>query len=157
MTLQTGPRTGHRMKFYYNSATIETPTWVEVGNIEDLDVDYKRSMATIERRANDFAKNLPSLVDVIGVSFKLFFGFDKATIWDAIRDAFVAGTPLQVAVCEDTITESGCEYLSIPILVEEFPWSQPLKDASSHAVKLSCAYMENATNVEVDPAWVVVT
>ena len=151
----TGPRTGKKMCAYLNTGTVATPVWDTVDEIGDLNLDWKRAVATLERRANEFAKVLPSLFDVIGVTFKLHYGLDTTT-YDLIRADFVNGDVNEWAIMDTDITHTGAQGLRLPVLVEEFPWAQPLTDVAGHDVKLSCAYMEESST-EVDPSWYTVT
>lgn len=155
-----GPKVGHKMKLYRNSGTVESPTWVEVAEIGDVSIpDLSRGMAELKRRGHDHTKSLPTLIQAIAVEFRMIHGLD-ATNFDAIRSAFFAGTTAQWAVMNGAIAESAenedNEGLVIPAFVEQFPWDQPLEDVSGHDVRLAYAYMEDATNVEVDLEWLEV-
>lgn len=150
-----GPRTGHDMKMYRNTGTVATPVWLLVDEVGDVSIpDLSRGLAELKRRANEFTKNLPSLIQSIAIEFRLHHGLD-ATNFDAIRTAFFAGTVEEWAIFNEAIATTDSEGLRIPVLVENFPWDQPLEDVSGHDVRLAVAYMEEAA-AEVDPAWTVI-
>lgn len=149
------PLTGHRMKAYINTGTRGTPTYVEVSEIADLSIsDFSRGMAELKRRANDFTKNLPTLMNSIAVEFRLHFGLGR-TVYDLIRAAHLAGTPLAWAFMNGAIATSGHQGLTMPALVEQFPWDQALENVSGHDVRVCVAYDEDAGG-EIDPYWFVV-
>lgn len=145
------PTVGKNMKLYRNTGTVATPTWTEVAEIGDVSIpDLSRGLAELKRRSNDFVKNLAALIQSIAVEFTLVHGLD-ATNFDAIRQAFFNGTAEEYAVMNGDISTSGNEGLRVPVLVENFPWDQPLEEVSGHEVRLAVAYMDDGG--EVDPSW----
>ena len=151
------PKTGHKMKLYRNTGTIETPAWTLVTTVTDVSIpDLTRGMAELKRRGNDFTKNLASLIQSFHIEFHLHYGMDM-TNYEEIRENFFAGTPEQWAVMDGLMATVGSQGLVTPVLVEDFPWDQPLEEVSGHDVRLAVAYMEDNTGDEVDPAWLEVT
>lgn len=149
------PKTGHQMKLYRNAGTIATPSWQLICAVGDVSIpDLTRGMAELKSRCSQFTKNLASIIQSISVEFRLFHGMDP-TNFDLIRADFFAGTVTQWAVMDGPIATNGSEGLTLPALVESFPWDQPLEDVSGHDVRLAVAYMEESS-VEIDPAWLVV-
>lgn len=152
------PSVGHKMKFYRNSGTIATPVWTEICSIGDLNIsELSRGLAELKRRCNNYAKNLPALINSITVNFKLIFGLDS-TNYTFLRTKFFTGDAVQYAIMNDAIDEDESEGLKLPALVSQFPWNQPLESVSDHDVNLVTAYMLNDdASAEVDPAWLVVS
>ncbi len=149
------PSTGHKMKFYRNTATHASPTWVEIDEIGDLSIaDLTMGLAELKRRANGFTKNLPSIMQSIAVEFRLHFGLDSAT-FTVLRSAFFAGTVIEYAIMNDAIADEDSEGLTLPGIIEQFPWDQPLEEVSGHDVRLATGYLVE-TSTEIDPAWLVV-
>jgi hypothetical protein len=149
------PKTGHRMKLYRNTGTVAIPVWAEVGQIGDVSIsDLTRLLAQLKRRASNFTVNLASILDSVGVEFRLHFGLG-ATEYTAIRTAFFAGTTAQWAIMSGDITVVGEEGLVMPAIVEQFPWDQALESVSGHDVRLASGYMVDAGS-DVDPEWMVV-
>ena len=146
------PKTGHGMNLYRNTGTYATPVWALVDEVGDVSIpDLKRGLAELKRRANGFTKNLASLIQSISIEFRLHFGLD-ATQYDAIVADFFAGTAREWAVMSGPIATVGSIGLRCPVLVEDFPWDQPLEDVSGHDVRLASAYMLSEST-EVDPVW----
>lgn len=151
------PKAGQKMKAYRNTGTAGSPTWVEVSEIGDLSIsDMKRILAQIKRRAKDYTKNLPAMIDSIGIDLRLHWGLG-ATNLNAIRAAFLAGTTEEWSIMSGTITDVGEQGLRIPVIVEDFPWDQNQEEASGFDVRLAIAYHESPAGTEVDPSWTVVT
>ena len=150
------PTTGHKMKLYRNTGTVAVPVWSEVDEVGDVSLgDFSMGVAELKRRANNFTKNLATLVQNMAIDFRLHYGLD-ATNYDAIRAAFLAGTIEEWAIMSGDIAVSGNEGMRIPMLVEQFPWDQPLEDVSGHDCRLVIGYMEEPAGTEIDPSWYVV-
>lgn len=148
------PITGQKMKAYLNNGTHAVPTWLELTNIGDLQIaDLTRNMAELKRRNNDFTKNLPSLLSTIAVEFRLHFGLGK-TVFDIVRGDFFAGTCREWAIMNGTISVTGNQGLTLPALVQNFPWDQALENVAGHDVRLCTGYLEDSVNGgEIDPYW----
>lgn len=153
---QIGPQTGHKMKLYRNSATVATPTWGLVSQVEDVSIpDLTRGLAELKRRASEFTKNLPNIIQSTTLEFRLHHGLDW-TQFTAIRTAFWAGTVSQWACMDQAIATSGAEGLTCPYVVSNFPWEQPLEGVSGHDITLAIGYMMEAS-AEIEPEWLVVS
>jgi len=151
------PTVGHEMKLYRNTGTTAIPVWSEVAEIGDVSIpDLAMGLAELKRRANNFTKNLATLIQSISVEFRLIFGLD-ATTFDALVAAFFAGTAEEWAVFDADIAVAGSQGLRIPALIEQFPWDQPLEEVSGHDVRLAVAYFEEPADTEIDPTWEVST
>ena len=151
-----GPSTGHKMKLYRNTGTVAVPVWSEVAEVGDVSIpDLSRGLAELKRRANDFTKNLASLIQSISVEFRLHHGLD-ATNFDAIRANFFSGAIEEWAVMNADVSVSGNEGLRLPAIVEQFPFDQPLEDVAGHDIRLAVAYFEEPAGTEIDPSWFVV-
>ena len=144
-------KTGHNLYLYYNSATNASPTWVQIAQVEDVNVDQLAwDTAELTRRASRFVLEIATVMR-IGCMFKLWHGLG-ATVFDAIRTAFFARTATIFAIANGPIATAGTEYLKLPALVKEFPWNQPLREVSSHDVRIVPTYFEESS-AEVEPSW----
>lgn len=147
-------KTGHKMKLYRNTGTVGSPVWSLVDEVGDVSIpDLSMGLAELKRRANNFTKNLATLIQSIAVEFRLHHGLDAAN-FDDIRANFFNGTPEEWAIMDGDIETAGSEGLRLPVLVEQFPWDQNLEDVSGHDVRLAIAYMESGGS-EVEPSWLV--
>jgi len=149
------PTVGHKMKLYQNTGTVAVPVWTEVSEIGDVSIpDLAMGLAELKRRANDFTKNLATLMQSISVEFRMIHGLGTAVFATLIAE-FFAGTPTQWGVFNADIAVSGNQGLLLPALIEQFPWDQPLEEVSGHDVRLAVAYMEEPAGTEIDPSWSV--
>jgi len=150
------PKVGHKMKLYRNGGTVAVPVWALVAEVGDVSIpDLSMGLAELKRRASNFTKNLPTLIQSIAVEARLIHGMD-ATNFDLIRANFFAGTIEEWAVMSGSITVTGEEGLRLPAIVEQFPWDQPLEDVSGHDLRLAVGYMEEPAATEIDPVWYTV-
>lgn len=150
------PMTGAKMKMYINTGTVAIPVWTEISEVGDVAIDgLSRTVAELKRRAKEFTKGLPGLIGLITASFTLHHGLGAAN-FTTIQTAFFAGTIKEWAFMNGAITGSGNQGLRCPFLISDFPWNQPLEEASGHEVKLSGAYMEEPAGTEIDPSWYTV-
>jgi hypothetical protein len=150
-----GPSVGHKMKMYRSTGSVATPAWALVSEVGDVSIpDLSMGLAELKRRASNFTKNLPTLIQSISVEFRLHHGLDSTT-FTALRTAFFLGTPSEWAIADQAIATVGTEALRCPFLIEQFPWDQPLEEVNGHDVRLAVAYMLDGVT-EVDPSWMVV-
>ena len=119
------PTTGHKMKLYRNTGTFITPVWTLVAEIGDVSIpDLSFGLAELKRRANNFTKNLATLIQSIAVEFRMIHGLD-ATNFNAIRTNFFAATVEEWLVYNGPQATTGNQGFRLPALVEQFPWDQP--------------------------------
>lgn len=149
------PKTGHGLHLYYNSATHASPTWVEVVQVEDVMIDqWDLDTAELLRRATRWVMEIPTTERLTG-SFKLWHGMG-ATVFTALRTRRMARTPTEFFFANGLAATSGTEGLRAYMLMKSFPWSQSLKECSSHDIKVGLTYYEESGS-EVLPDWMVVT
>lgn len=150
------PRTGYSMALYLNTGTTSSPVFNLVSEVGDVSIsDLSRVLAQLKRRANGYTKNLPAMMDSMSVEFRLHFGLGK-TVYDLIRAAFFNATPyIWLVLAAPNPNTTGNQGLSIPAVIEQFPWDQPLENVSGHDVRLAITYMEES-GTEVDPFWYIV-
>jgi len=143
-------KVGNDMKFYYNSATDASPTWVEVNMIGDVTLDLNVGDAEIDLRVSNWLLNLPSkLSGSINVKLANDIG---GTVYDALRGYFFARTAKQYAVANADVATSGTEYFKAFCYWGALPWAQNTQEVSSHDGKLSLAYAEESGSL-IEPSW----
>lgn len=151
-----GPKVGHDMYLYRGTGTYASPTWGLISQIGDVNIpELNMGLAELKRRANNFVKNLPTLVQSISVEFNLIHGLD-ATIFESMIEEFFDGTPRDWLILDGTSATSGAQGLRLPALIQNFPWNQPLEEVSDHQIRLACAYFPVSAGdpeVERDPEW----
>ena len=148
------PSTGHPMKLYRNTGSVASETWVEIAEIGDVSItDFARGLAELKRRGKEYTKNLASIIQSIAVEFRFHHGLDQ-TNWDALVANFLAGTVEEYFIADGPEGTADHEGLRCPMIIEQFPWDQPLEDISGHDIRLAIGYMVD-TSTEVDPSWQV--
>lgn len=153
MTAAT-PRTGADCKLYYNSATNASPTWVEVKECGDLSMpDFGINLAEVNIRDSAWEMSLIGRLKA-AVEFGLLYNPSNA-VWQAIKAAFLARTPMMFAVMDQAIATIGAEGLKAFFNIESFPITQNLDETSMVDVRLSPAY-KIETAALVPPTWLVV-
>lgn len=152
-----GPKAGKNCKLYRNGGTVDTPSWVEIGEIEDAAIDQLSAMlATVQRRANNWTKNVASIFDTITAGFKLVHGLGE-TMFNLLVADFFNKTPREYLFANgDVGSPNGVKGFRCPFFIKDFPWDQPLTEVVGHEVKLEIAYMEDEEGAEIDPSWYTV-
>lgn len=99
---------GGEAKFYYNSGTYGSPTWVLIPNSQDLDApDSRTQVPAPTRGAWPFIGHLPGsrTMGLAWSSLKKKGTSDAVST--AIKAAYDAGTPMEFAVCDGPIATTG--------------------------------------------------
>ena len=157
-----GPGTGSRMRLYMDvnsspATNLAGPggvIWLASCEIVDLTMDDTRNVAEMRRRCNDFAKGLPAKRNVITAEFRLVFGLDASSRLLFINDYEQSRVRWYQIVSTPSNTDPDSVAFVFPAFVSAFPWDQPLEDTSGHDIVLTCGYMEDDVEGEVDPHWV---
>lgn len=145
-----GLKVGNDMKFYYNTGTDATPTWVEINMIGDLTVDINIGEAEVDLRVSNWLMNLPSK---LSGAFNVTFANDVGgTVFDALRAFALGRTQAQYASANAAIATSGTNYFKAFCFFSAFPWAQQTQQMSSHDARLSLGYTEESGSL-VEPAW----
>tara|TARA_R100001463_G_scaffold2401_4_gene10149 strand:+ start:1080 stop:1529 length:450 start_codon:yes stop_codon:yes gene_type:complete len=131
--------TGFDGKLYY-AATIAAPasaTWVELTLARDVSTSMSADKADISDRRSKFKQTCPAMIDV--ETTVTFTYVNSNAGLDALRDAFLARTPLQLAVMDGDISTSGSEGFVYACNVYSTDFAQPLNDGQTVSVTFSLA------------------
>lgn len=138
---------GLECKLYRNTGSYGSPVWNEITNAKDVTLSLSKDSADVTTRGNSGWKATRSTLKDAEVSFDLLFVAGDAD-YDALRDAWLNNTELDVAVMSGAIASSGSEGLRAVMDVFQFERSEPLAEAVVVKVTLKPAY--DATN---PPDW----
>ena len=118
---------GGEAKFYYNSATYGSPTWVLIENCEDLDVADSRTEVETKVRSQ-----WPIIGHLVG-------GRKIALTWNGLKTklttdsvttalitAYENGTVTEFAVADATIATTGTKYRRMISVLSKADESQPI-------------------------------
>lgn len=96
---------GNAGKLYRNSATWASPTFVEVANIRDITIDDARAEADLSARGDDIGVYLAGK-RTVGVQIEMVYD-DTDTGYDALRDAYVANTAIELWIADGSSATAG--------------------------------------------------
>jgi len=140
---------GMDAKLYRNTGTYETPTWVEITNAKDVNLNLEKGEADVTTRANQGWRATVGTLKDGSVEFEMVWDTDDAG-FTAIQEAYFDGTPLEVAVMDGDIATSGSQGLRATMAVTNFSRNEPLEEAITVSVTLKPTYADNA------PEWMEV-
>jgi len=144
-------KVGNDHKFYYNSGTNDSPTWVEICIIGDMTVDLNVSDAEVDLRCSPWVLNLPAKHTG---NFNFFLASSQGyQIWQTLRSYYFARTITQYASASGAIAVAGTEYFKAYGHFSAFPWAQPTQEIGSHDATLSLSWKEDSNGAVINPSW----
>lgn len=136
-------------KLYRNSGTYAVPAWNEILNAKDVTLNLEASEADASRRGSDgWRETLRGLKDG-SVEFEMVYDGADAE-FQALRDAFLNGTTVEVAVLDGDVATTGTQGLRATMSVINFSRNEPLEEALSVSVTVKPAPAPNP------PEWMTV-
>lgn len=148
-----GEMNGLSAKTYYNSGTHASPTWVLIANAVDVSFSVGKNYGDVSSRASGWKKNAAALKDLTcSIGYRYKNGTD--TVFDALRAAAIANTPIELFFADAASATTGTEgiraYFDLTMSEE-----QPLEDGVTATFEgVHCIYYESSA--VVDPDWYVV-
>lgn len=141
---------GLEMNLYFDEAGMGGGTWVECGDVGDVNVPHAANKAKRKVRKNKYERTVMGQF-VTQVTFSLVY--KKADpIFVMLRDAHLAKSIIGVAAMTGPIAEVGSEGMQFDCHVTDFPMNQPLEEDS-----LIDIVVEPAAEADADPAWVEIS
>lgn len=145
-----GYQVGRDFKAYYDATGVETPTWIEMTDIEDVTEENSKSTATIKNRASKYEKALAGQHTMSGT---LKQTYDKtSTAQLALLAAYEGDTVFGLAIADGPIATSGTIAMQLDALITSHQRSQGIDDASS----LENAFVPHANGSTSFPDIVIV-
>jgi predicted secreted protein len=136
-------------KLYRNSGTYAIPAWNEITNAKDVTLNLEASEADASRRGSaGWRETLRGLKDG-SVEFEMVYDGTDAE-FQALRDAFLNGTTVEVAVLDGDVTTTGTQGLRATMSVINFSRNEPLEEALTVSVTVKPAPAANP------PEWMTV-
>lgn len=134
-------------KLHYSATLMgATPVWTLFNNVRDLTLAMEAGEADVATRASRFKMYLEALIDA---------SVDWESVWDgsdttltALRAAFLAGTPVALAIMDDLVATSGAQGLQADFIITKFGRNEPLADGMMVPISAKPAYSTTP------PAWV---
>lgn len=136
---------GHECFLYYNTGTQQSPTWSAIDTVRDVNLTLSSNeVDDTSRTTQGWRSKLPGLREW-GADFEMIYDTSN-TPWAAIRDAYLAGTAVEILALDGDINVDGKQGLRGTVFVTEFTRAEPLEDVVSN----STTFVGNGT-----PSWVV--
>lgn len=118
---------GGEAKFYYNSATQASPTWVLIDNCQDLDMPDSRTAVAVQTRGVwPWVKNLAGARTTSITWSSVQKQETTDTVLTALIAAYDGGTVIEFAVADQAIATVGCKYRRVICVITKCDESQPI-------------------------------
>lgn len=118
---------GGEAKFYYNSATQASPTWVLIDNCQDLDMPDSRTAVAVQTRGNwPYVKNLSGARTTSITWSSIQKQETTDTVLTALIAAYDAGTVIEFAIADQANATVGCKYRRVITQIVKCDQSEPL-------------------------------
>lgn len=141
-------QTGLDCKIYHNTGNYASPTWSEITSAMDVTLNLSAAEADASSRASNWRQTLTALLDG-SVDFDIVAD-NTDTAYEALRDAFLNRTAIDMAIMDGPIATNGSEGLRAEMSVVNFTRNEPLEDTMTVSVSVKPAPTGN------DPAWMEV-
>lgn len=140
--MAAGLRIGLSSRIYRNTGNYAVPTWTNLAIVQNAKMTFDINMASFGSRGGQYEENLPALTKG-PIEFSMLSDTSD-TSYDAIRDAAIAKTVLDIAFADDAIATTGTRYWRADYYVSKFAPDQTLEQVNTTDVALSIARSTNA-------------
>lgn len=119
---------GREFKAYYDASGVESATWLELVDIEDVTEENSKSTATVKNRKSKYEKNLGGQHQMSGT---LKQTYDKASVAQlAMLTAYDDDSVMGLAIADGDITTIGTISMQLDSLITTHNRSQGVDDAA---------------------------
>lgn len=146
-----GYQVGQDFKAYYDATGVDTPTWIEMSDVEDVTEENGKAVGTVKNRASAYEKALGGQRTMSGT---LKQTYDKAsTAQLALLAAYEGDSVFGLAIADGDIATPGTIALQLDALITSHNRSQGVDDVSS----LENAFVPHANGSASFPDIVIVS
>ena len=124
---------GMNAKIYQGAAAAAIGSLSELTNVKDVTLNLEAGEADVTTRANSGWRGTAASLRQASVDFEMVWKPGDAG-FDAIKDAFLAGTSIELAVLDGDKAVSGSQGLKATFSISSFTRSEPLEEAISVSV-----------------------
>ncbi len=142
-------RLGMEGKLYYNAGDYATPDWKELKNAKDVTLNLEKGEADVTTRGNAGWKATVGTLKEGSIEFEMVWDTEDAG-FTALQNAWFGDTPVEMAVMDGPIAQTGSQGLRATMSVISFSRKEPLEEAMSVSVTIKPTYAEHA------PEWMKV-
>ena len=141
---------GFDCKIYYNANTYASPTWTLIANVKDVTLSMEATdIEVANRSASGWSESIQGLKKG-AIDFQIDWDTSAAG-FTSIRDAFLNGTDLEMAVMDGAIATSGKQGLRATMTVLSFARNEGLEDVVTVDVSV-----KPTPNANANPAWLTI-
>ncbi|HMN97425.1 MAG TPA: phage tail tube protein [Phycisphaerales bacterium] len=134
---------GLNAKLYRNTGTYASPTWALIGNVKNVTLNLEKGEADVTTRSNNgWRANVGTLKDA-SIEFQMVWDTDD-THFSAIKDAFLANTPIEFLVLDGPVATAGSQGLRATCDIMSFSRDEQLEEALMVNVTAKPTYSVNA-------------
>lgn len=151
MPLTAAPVVGKDCKLYLNAATHATPTWTDVKSAINVSANLGKGEADVSARFSGWKLTKGALKE-LEISFTYRHKRAADTVFDTLLAAYINDTPLEFAVLDAVITESGAQGPRAFCQIISMNLTQELENAAEYEFTVKPTYVEEAGSL-VEPDW----
>ncbi|MBN2585005.1 MAG: hypothetical protein JXL80_18230 [Planctomycetes bacterium] len=135
---------GKDAKLYFCAAGIGgTPTWTELVNVKNVDVNLQKGEADVTTRGNNGWKASVGTLKEGSIEFEMVWDTEDAG-FTAIQTAYFNDTAIGIAAMDGPVATAGSQGLWADMAVIDFSRSEPLEEALTVKVTLKPTYSATA-------------
>ena len=141
--MAAGLHVGLQNYLYYNAGTYGSPSWVALTIVTDASLNLDRDKAEVKARFSVFKESVPTLIGA-QIEFEMLADTSIAG-YDALRNAFINGSIVDLAFADQALATSGCEYFRAEYYLYGFAIDQKLENINTVKIKGDLAYSSTHT------------
>lgn len=134
---------GLNCKLYRNTGTYAVPVWEEIGNCRDVTLNMEKGEADVTTRSNNGWRAILGTLKDASIDFSMVWDTGDAD-FEAVRDAFLDNTLLDMAIMDGDIAVAGSQGLRAEMSVLGFTRNEPLEEGVTVDVSIKPGYSTNA-------------
>ncbi len=125
---------GMNGKLYRNTGTWASPTFAEIEDAKEVTVTLTKGEADVSSRATGGWRAMKGTLKDLSFEFSLVLDETDTADVDAIRNAFINGTSIELMALTGSSAVSGSEGPRADCEIVSFTRSEPLEDAITYSV-----------------------
>ena len=131
---------------YRNTGTWASPTWSAIDVVRDVSANSEKGEIDATSRGSSGIRRTIAGIREDGFEFECVKKTDDSE-WQAIRDAFLNGTTIELLALEGEVTTAGNQGLRAECVITQFNDGQGFEDLQTTSV------VAKPTDTDNDPEW----
>lgn len=135
-------QTGDEAKYYANTGSPGSPTWVEMLHIDAIEENFTRNKIKLDVRASGSTKTFAGQMEraFSGNYFRKKGRTDE--VYDLLRTSFLEKTPFEIASCDGAIEDTGTVGTKCVVIVTKMVKKSELNGMSQYAIEMDHTDLE---------------